>query len=222
MSTQAKRQSAMFRSIVMMGGGLAFSCGGVAQQDPRSNPSSGGSGSAGKPSTATAGNSNLGAGGSGSVSGSGSAGAPIIGSGGGMMIGVGGATMVGVAGAIGISGASGAAGSGGAPALDCPPSQWTCTGPESCSYETGWSPLNCKCDPSRPKSPGSCGAGQTFTCLGAGANGMQYGFECACVPNSGGCTCSAAFGSRQGGPLQCDEDTSTKTTLCGCAVILLK
>lgn len=219
MSTQVKRQSAMFRSIVMMGSGLALSCGGVAQEAPHSNPADGGSGSAGKPSTSTAGSASLGVGGTTGASGSGSAG--------GLSVGLSGATSVGVAGAGGTSNAAGASGSGsgsgGAP-LDCPTTQWTCAGPDSCEYETGWTPVNCKCDPNRPRSPLNCAPGQTFTCLGARfASGAWYGFECSCVPSSStsGCTCDDAFGTSQG-HVQCADEAIPQITLCGCAVVLLK
>jgi len=213
MSSSAKQQSAMFHAIVMMGSGLALSCGAVAREDPSSSMAGGG-GSAGK-STAAGGN-NVGAGGVTGVSGSGVAGGGIS---------MGGSLMVNVGGSAGTGGVFGSAAANGAPPADCPPSQWVCAGADGCSYDTGWSLANCKCDPSRPTSAASCAAGQAFTCLSTTyGSDKPYGFECSCIASMGGCTCNAVFGSSapSRGPLECDQASVVDTTLCGCAVIVLK
>jgi hypothetical protein len=210
MSSQAKQQSAMFRAIVMMGSGLALSCGAVAQEDPSSN-TGGGGGSAGN--SAAAGSNNSGTGGITGVSGSGFAGNSIS---------LGGSLIVGSGGSAGTGGARAA---GGAPPADCPPSQWLCAGGDGCSYDTGWSLENCKCDPSRPKSAASCAAGEAFTCLSTTyGSDKPYGFECSCIPSMAGCTCNQVFGpqAQNRGPLECDVGSVPDTTLCGCAVVVLK
>ncbi len=221
MNKQAKQQSRMFRTLVLMGSGIALSCGGRAQEDGGSS-SSGGSGAAGKPSTgATAGASN---GSGGSNTGSGGSGFS-----GNTSSAFGGTGTIGVGGTLGLggttSGTAGAAagGSSNDHPTQCPPSQWTCSNSGDCDYETGWTPTGCKCDFTRPKTAADCAMGQVFTCRSTSNDGSTpYGFDCSCVaadPDAR-CTCSSYGG--QDFYDQCDTTSVPDTTLCGCAIVLLK
>jgi len=209
MSRHANSQSRMFRALVMMGSGIALSCGGVAQEDGSKTANGGSSG--GKPSTGNAGANNVGGTATSSFGGT-----SAVSAGGTLTIDLGGTTS------LGIGGTSGASAAGGAPPTDCPPSQWTCANDDNCSYETGWTPVNCKCDPARPKSAANCPAGQTFTCRSTSYGSAEpYGFECSCVtPTDTRCSCYTAYPSSN--YYNCDTQSVPDTTLCGCAIALLK
>jgi len=217
MSTSNKNQSRMFRTIVVMGSGLAISCGGKAGVDGQTAAGGGGAASAGGAS---------GVSGGGSVNGgSSSAGSLNLGGYTGGSFGVGGS----YGGALSIGGSpaggtSAVGGSGAAP--NCPPAEWTCSGPEGCSYDTGWTPNSCKCDPSHPKTSADCKPGQAFTCLRTGSVAAKdvHGYDCQCVPANSNCgaQCAAAFPNLLRGDVSCDTETVPNTVLCGCAIVLLK
>jgi len=213
MSKHAKDHSRMFRTMVLMGSSLALSCGGVAQEDA-TKTTNGGSSAGGKTATGTAGASSGGTGGTTSAS----AGAATS-VGGTLTLGTGGSEIV-----IPTGGQGGTAGAGGAIVVptDCPPSQWACTDDNGCDYESGWVPANCKCDPSRPKSAASCAAGQVYICRETSyGSDKPYGFECTCVtPTNTYCSCYDAYPSP--GQYSCDTQSMPDTTLCGCAVVVLK
>jgi hypothetical protein len=230
MTTLSKNQSRMFRTIVLMGSGLALGCGGKAGEDGSASAGgSGGTGAAGGPfetlggasagGTVSSGGSNggtLNIGPTGGAIGVGSsAGSSSIGGSSGGAMSVGGASP---------GGAPAVGGSGGTPA--CPPAEWTCSGPTQCDYDTGWQPNDCKCDASRPKTPADCKAGQVFVCLGTGSasSNQRQGFECQCVPSGAGCSaeCAAAYPNLQYGDISCDEQADPNTVLCGCAIVLLR
>jgi hypothetical protein len=235
MTTLSKNQSRMFRTIVLMGSGLALGCGGKAGEDGSASAGGSGTGAAGGPSgtlggasaggTVSSGGSNggtLNIGPSGGAIGVGSSGgSSSIGGSSGGAISIGGAMSVGGASP---GGAPAVGGSGGTPA--CPPAEWTCSGPTQCDYDTGWQPNDCKCDASRPKTPADCKAGQVFVCLGTGSSSanQRQGFECQCVPSGAGCSaeCAAAYPNLQYGDISCDEQTDPNTVLCGCAIVLLR
>ena len=211
----SRNQSRMFRTIVVMGSGLALSCGGKAREDGQASAGgSSGSAAAGSPSGASgSGNANGGS----SSAGSSNGGTLNIGG----MLGIGGSPA---GGAPTVGGATSVGGAGGTPA--CPPAEWTCSGPSDCGYETGWQPNSCKCDASHPKTSADCKLGQAFVCLSTGesASAPRHGFDCHCVPSSSYCSaeCASAYSNLAGSSLSCDDQTVPNTVLCGCAVVILK
>ena len=212
MTIHASNQSRMFRSIVLMGSGLALGCGGKAGVNG-AEASAGSGGSA----TAAAGSGAGGASGGAPAGGAFSTGGAISAAG---AVSAGSPSFGGAA----LGGATSTAGAAGAP--DCAPTQWTCSAPAECSYETGWVPGACQCDPTRPAKSSDCKVGQSFVCLRTGnpaADQQLQGFQCSCVPSTSGCSqaCVSAFGNKAGS-YQCDAQTLPGTVLCGCAVVLLK
>lgn len=198
MKTQSSNQSRMFRSIVLMGSGLALGCGGKAGVD---GPAGGAPGTAGNPGAA----GNGAAGASSGAGGTASAGSPSFAGGG-------------FGGAV-----AGMAGTAGGP--DCPPTQWTCSVPVPCDGNTSWAENHCRCDAKRPAKSSDCAATQSFVCVGSNSTaeaGLQ-GVECSCVAKADSCTagCRAAI-SQYADYYDCDDHSLPDTTLCGCAVVLLK
>jgi len=203
MTTQASKQSRMFRSIVLMGSGLALGCAGKAEIG-------GSQGSVGSAGGSVAGAGAAAGAGAGAGVGGANGGAPVQ-----IPIDVGGAPST--AGTAGVP-----AGTAGAP--DCPPAQWTCSNPQDCSYDTGWTSGACKCDPSRPSKSADCKTGQEFVCLSGGSTAADQprGFQCSCVSPGSYCseTCASVF-SNSAYTYHCDN-SEPGTVLCGCAVVLLK
>jgi hypothetical protein len=193
----------MFRSLVLMGSSLALGCGGKASEGAAAS-------SGGSADSSGGGNHVAGGGPSAGGAGSGFAGALSTSAGGtlgmGDVPGYAGATM------------GGATTTSGNP--DCPPAQWTCISPSECSYDTGWLPGACKCDPSRPLKSSDCKPGQVFVCDSTGS--PATGFQCACVASGSGCDACSAVVSPPGSYVECDDQTQPGTVLCGCAVVLLK
>jgi len=197
MSTQASKQSRMFRSIVLMGSGLALGCAGKAEIG-------GSQGSAGSAGGSVAGAGAAAGAGAGAGVGGANGGAPTL--------------MI----PIDAGGAPSPPGTAGAP--DCPPAQWNCSNSQDCSYDTGWTPGACKCDPSRPSKSADCKTGEEFVCLSGGSTAADQprGFQCSCVSLAGSCseTCASVF-SGSAYVYRCDN-SEPGTVLCGCAVVLLK
>jgi hypothetical protein len=220
--TAISSQNKMFHSIVLMGSGLAFGCGGVAKVD---------AGGAGGSSAVSHGGTN----GAGSSAGSGivagAAGTLVFGSGGTTAqaggSNVGGSISVGFGGTGPITGNGGTSG---AYFLPCPPAQWDCAGQEmDCQgqYDVALPTSNCKCNPNQPAQAANCKPGQSFVCLSANraANGQEMyppiPFQCSCQPTPAACStaCDAAFANAA---LDCYFDDAT-SILCGCAApVVLK
>jgi hypothetical protein len=205
----------MFHTIVLMGSGLALSCGGVAKIEPDSEPV-GVSGSSNP--TASGGSSSASASGSNAT-----AGASTVGGG----FGVGGTGNI----IIGEPGGAASAGAAGAPVMpNCPFAQWDCSASATsgyCSYggvyglEIG---SDCFCNSSRPQSAKDCAPGLTFTCLDGVQSGatMNTPFQCSCVATpTDGYLCEAC-GSGYDGDYSCQTQTAPETVLCGCALVVLK
>jgi len=227
----------LFRALVLMGGGLALSCGGIAERNGVQGGSAGVLGSGG-PTTSTAGSG----GASASAAGASDGGTA--------------STVVGFAGASEVGG-TGAAGNPnddpGQPA--CPFAQWDCSYlPPTCSASFSGlePPAGCFCNKLRPLSGKDCQASETFVCLGAwnadairGKNATWDGqehYQCACAPQpapDAGCvsTCRAAYPNVQSQcafPPEntCDSAGNCTATsadilrqegvLCGCADLGLK
>jgi hypothetical protein len=202
----------MFHTIVLMGSGLALSCGGVAKIEPGSEPS-GASGSSNPPSS----------GGSGNSSGSGN----TVGG----DFGVGGTITITVGGPGGAGGSAASAGAAGAPIMpNCPFAQWDCTNSATagfCTYDAVYGieiGSDCFCNSSRPRSAADCASGFTFTCL----DGVQSGattntpFQCTCAPTpTDGYLCEACV-SGYNADYSCQTQTASEPVLCGCAIVVLK
>jgi hypothetical protein len=198
-----------FRTMVVMGSGLALGCGGASEKD--GNPGGGDGGS-----TSTGGSSNTG--GSSTSTGGGSNSGGTAGSGGALSLGGAG------------SGGTANGGAGGAimPTPNCPTTQWTspdypqCAGPGNGLVL----PANSVCDLTRPKSASDCGSAEVFACLEATgyADGTPLSepkpYACACVPDSESCRdeCGELYSS----DASCHEGDSPASILCGCAIIVLK
>jgi len=195
----------MFRTIVVLGSGLALGCGGRTVT-PDEEGDTDASGSGGAPSGV-----------GGSTGGTSHAG------------GSGGAGTGGL-----IPGSGGQDGSGGdcpAEQWDCWELAWMSGEHEEleCSYVM---PDNCTCDASRPIKPEDCPEETAHTCLAAGfdSDGAALPelvpFACKCVPfdpATQDCTaaCSAYGESPRGGAL-CDETDPYINILCGCELPILR
>jgi hypothetical protein len=205
-------QHPFFHTMVVMGSALALGCGGMSNADELERTPSGGSGGGGS-----------GGGGSG---GGGSGGGGSGGFGG--FAGTGGSTgSTGGAGIIVLQGGS----AGQTPVepgpFKCSPAQWGCSTYVSCSGDGFELPENCTCDTSRPEGPDDCPSGQTFACRNAvaTADGRPFTravpFQCSCVPMES--TCDAACDHVFPDTATCDQvDSSGRSVLCGCAVIVLR
>lgn len=207
----------MFRSIVLMGSGLALSCGGVARID---------GGNAGTPSGgAPSGNSG---GASGAPQPSQVAGSSAV-SAGYTGISVGGSLSTGVGGGLQLP-TAGAAGTSAVADPSCPFSQWDCTNSATegyCSYGATYGVqigTDCFCNPNRPASSADCNPGYTYACrLGvlSPTSTSNTPFECSCSPtpaDGSSCDiCSTIYGVYD----NCSSDTPNDV-LCGCTIILLK
>jgi hypothetical protein len=215
-------QNKMFRSIVLMGSGLAFGCGGVAKVE---GGGAGGSSAASHGGTTGASSSA----GSGVVTGA--AGTLVFGSGG--TTGQAGGSNVGGSISVGFGGSgpiTGNGGTAGVSSLPCPPSQWACAGQETdCQLQNSIAlpTSNCKCDGSRPAQASNCKPGQSFVCLSANRDASGQGiyppipFECSCQATTSDCAsaCDATFGN---GALNCYFD-DVNSILCDCyAPVVLK
>ncbi len=207
----------MFRSIVVMGSGLALSCGGVAQID---------GGNGGAPSGSAPGGNSGGASGAPQptqIGGSSAVSAGYMGSGGSPSISVGGGLQL-------PGQTAGAAGMGAVANPSCPFSQWDCTNSATegyCSYGTTYGVqigTDCFCNPNRPASGADCKPGNTYACrLGvlSSTSDSATPFECSCTPtppDGSSCDiCSTTYGVYD----NCTSDTPNDV-LCGCAIVLLK
>jgi hypothetical protein len=199
----------MFHTIVLMGSGLALSCGGVAKIEPGSEP--GGASGSSNP-TSSAGSSNASAGGS-TVGGD---------------FGVGGTGNI----IIGGPGGAASAGAAGAPIMpNCPFAQWDCTSSATsgyCNYNAVYGieiGSDCVCNSSRPRTAADCAPGFTFTCL----DGVQSGattdtpFQCTCAPTpTDGYLCEACGTGYSNADYSCQTQTAPEPVLCGCALVVLK
>jgi hypothetical protein len=232
----------LFRALVLMGGGLAIGCGGVAQGG---TPDRNDIGSTGSPSGGAASSTVASVAGMSSVGGSAiTIGIPVAG----------GATQS----------AAGAPGTVAAAYYNpsCPYQQWDCSGvpPSACYFylksKDDPQAAGCVCDSSRPTHSSACKADENFVCLqayppyveaqpGPSTWDGSLHVQCACVPSPvptyDNCqvTCATAF-SRINQRLlcsiphesTCDEHgvcTATSADvlrqdgiMCGCADIGLK
>jgi hypothetical protein len=193
-----------FHTMVVMGSALALGCGGMSNADEPERTASGGAGGGGSG----------GAGGSGSTGGFGSTGgsASTGGTGGTIMINPG--------------------GSAGQPAVEpgpftCSPAEWECSSYPRCDGDGFRLPENCSCEASRPQVPDDCPSDQTLACRSAvaRADGRPFTevvpFQCSCVPK--GSTCDEACDHAFPDTGTCEQlDSSGRSVLCGCAVIVLR
>ncbi len=227
----------LFRALVLMGGGLALSCGGVARTE-RDAPESGGS--------------------SGATTETGGAGPSVV------ITVPGGATST-TDGGGGISVGPGMpvppklgpyTGT-----LGCPSEQWDCSAnmPTGCSLDLTalQAAGSCACDPSRPTSAKACKANENFVCLQGYAGSMEsvpatwdysVHVQCACIASPTPATydscdtaCRQAYPNRDTAWFRCllpspcsdyQADGSCTATsadvlrqdgiMCGCADIGLK
>lgn len=173
----------LFRALVLMGGGLALGCGGVARTDPSPNPiaSSGGGGSN------DLGGSTAGGSGSNSVGGS--------------TAGPGGSSAIIVPDPVPPITTGGNANAGGGAALlpDCPTEQYSCAGFAQ-AYCAEWTEHfdlsaelqkgSCVCDSSRPTSVKDCKSGENLVCFQGYVAGIDPGnwdrqlhVQCSCIPS---------------------------------------
>jgi hypothetical protein len=155
----------LFRALVLMGGGLALGCGGIAQSDHQGTSSG-----AGAPDHAVGGG------------GSGSASSPTI------IIGEpasSGATSTGGAPSTDVD-------AGVPPVPDCPYAQWDCTTKQPVCYlslASASDPVQakCFCNASRPRTSNDCGNSQSIVCLQAYVASATPGWDgsvhvqCSCV-----------------------------------------
>ncbi|HEY1533633.1 MAG TPA: hypothetical protein VGF76_06430 [Polyangiaceae bacterium] len=174
----------LFRALVLMGGGLALSCGGIAEGGRAST----GDGAAGAASSAA-----------GASSSSGSSGATTI--------------LVAVPSSAGATSLAGVPSFAGAPNVtpptpDCPYAQWDCTSDQPICYlpivsATDPAASNCFCNTNRPLTPNDCKPSESLVCLQgsnqallasgqAGWDGSVH-LQCSCVEASAtGDTCDYA------------------------------
>ncbi|HKO50285.1 MAG TPA: hypothetical protein VJV79_21290 [Polyangiaceae bacterium] len=219
----------LFRALVLMGGGLAVGCGGVAERETPLSTDIGGSGSAsGGPVSSTAG-------------GSPSIGLPVAGA---------------PSAAAGANAATAYAPACPYEQWDC--SALLATGACFLSLLSKDDPLaaGCSCDTSRPKSAAACKLDESFVCRQAYPPYVEgqarpstwdgnLHVQCACLPTpkpgTDNCTetCTKEFSVTQWPPMQCfvsnskcdDNGVCTATSadvlrqdgiMCGCAAIALK
>jgi hypothetical protein len=200
----------LFSTLVLMGTGMAMSCGGEV------NPDGGGSASGGG-----AGNAPNGSGGGTAAGGVSSGGASSVGGGGIIIIGDGGAPAAGGSMEIG-----GAAGNPGWYNEECSPSQWECGAGQTdyggCGYQI---PDGCTCDDEKPEFASDCGPGEIQTCLKgtSGPDGASLSqavpFSCRCVPD-GEANCT----NECGGLFYCDRvwESRYEQVICGCEIPVLR
>jgi len=213
LENEQRSEHRLFRALVLMGGTLALSCGGMSKTD--------GDGSGG---ASNGGASNGGASNGGATSGGTG---PLIGTGG--SIGIGGKPIMpdpaGSAGQLATGGMPGV----NPPPLPCPAAQLDCGAMlPSCTGEGYTLPDYCACNAALPASPDDCDAGEEFVCLrGTYAPSGQLlseivPFQCSCVPAVDNCgeACDAAF-IFSGDGLSC-EDPTPDTVICGCAWVYLR
>lgn len=219
----------LFHAIVMMGGSMAFGCGGNVSGD-EGTTGAGGSGGGEPPGPGGAsGGGGLGGFGPEGAAGASGAGGTLSGGGAG-----GGDIPVMSGGFAGFGGASGAGGTtGDIRPFPCPPGQWDCSAnPPGCtgSGDGYRMPAGCKCDDARPVRPEDCGEGQAMVCRRGivAADGTPLAdpvpFECRCVEDPGQCElgCDNVYEDYD---LLCAEEIRRAQTvqyLCGCAVIVLR
>lgn len=197
----------LFAAIVLMGTGLAVSCGGISESE--GPPGSAGRTGAGDgdgtstttgstdsvgPATSTGGSQNIGAAPHIDIGGQPSAPVPVV-----------------------------------PGPFKCPPQQWNCASSRCADGGQGWVlPDDCECDPKRPLSVDDCQAGEVFVCQYATSTVDGHPFtipvelSCSCQPKAmAPCTteCQIAFGGRE---MSCIGNGDQLSVSCGCAIIYLK
>jgi hypothetical protein len=176
--SESLSQHPLFRALILMGGGLALGCGGVAQTNTQTTESGGAqtgpatSTSTAGSSNATAGNSNATAGNSNATAGSSSSGTIQLGQAG------------------GVSANNG--GSSGVPNDDgCPYAQWDCSQlTPACirDLSQGLAGTGCFCNSARPLTVTDCAANESLFCLQAIGLGSPDTWDytnhiqCSCAP----------------------------------------
>ena len=237
-----KEESPFFRAMVLMGSSIAVGCGGVTRTEEGSGGAAGGAtsvqgegGAVATPPTVGAPAVGFGAGGFPPPSipppaptntappGMSTELPPVMG-------------QISDAGAPRGSGGSHSVVEGGVIITDpeCPLEQWDCSSTDiMCDGgRTGWkfTPLGCKCDPSRPRTKADCKQGDVFVCQaftslpdgGFGTYDQLTPFQCQCVSGATSCeaTCRNSFPARSR-PTECAQG-QTDNYLCGCAIVFLK
>jgi hypothetical protein len=197
-------QHRFFHTMVVMGSALALGCGGMSHADEPERTGSGGSGGGG---------SGGGGSGRGGTGGSGSTGGSMSTGGTGFILPQGGSA-------------------GQSPVepgpFTCSPAQWQCSTYVSCSGQGFQLPASCTCDTSRPKGPDDCPSGQTIVCRKAVAteDGRPFTeavpFQCSCVPTESTCDAACDHAFPDTGTCEDQVDSSGRSVLCGCAVIVLR
>jgi len=196
-------QHRFFHTMVLMGGALAVSCGGMSADADGAGGRSGAGGSGGTGPAGTGG-----AGGTtGGVAG---------------MAGMGGSFILPTGGRMTVDPGP----------FTCTPAQWDCSSnPPNCRGDSFSLPAPdaCRCDETRPKALSDCPADQVFACRIARYNdeGQEFSsivpFECACVADQLDCglVCMELYENRG----ECDQESDGaegKSVLCGCALIVLR
>lgn len=174
--TDSNAEHRLFHVLVLMGGGLALSCGGAVSVQGNHD----GAGAAAAPDqqgTASA----VSSGGSTGVAGASWA-TP------GAATSIGGAGLA-SAGADSNGEASRSGVDAGPPSLPCSPEQWDCTPVLShCGGQLLGAdlPAGCSCAPQRPQSAADCSANESLLCVRAyqPATGSYLRIQCACEPTS--------------------------------------
>ncbi len=201
----------MFRTIVLMGSGLALGCGGVAQIDGGNGGApSGSGGAAGSPQPGQVGGSS-----------NASAGNTAVSAGGSLFITIGGGSSV----------AGAPSGVAGAPAVanpSCPFSQWDCTKSPTAGYcssgENSQIAADCFCNSNRPASGADCKPGYSYACLMGvltPTSNSTTSYQCSCTPtpaDGSSCEICDTVYEVHG---ECDTNTPNEV-LCGCTLVLLK
>lgn len=211
MSTLDEKKGRLFRTLVVMGGTLAVSCGGVAQESAPDE----GTGTGAAP----------GVGGTdGSTGGSVSTGGVL--STGGSLASTGGTPTGGVI-TLPDTITPGP--------FVCPPEQWDCgAGPYQCGHNEhlGYSlalPGNCTCDPEKPLAPSDCGEGERLVCGEAvvDSEGRRFdrtvNFDCRCEANAEDCSVCSRFETAEGTSCNWpDPAVPADPIFCDCALPVLK
>jgi hypothetical protein len=177
--TNSNAEHRLFHVLVLMGGGLALSCGGAVSV--QGNPDGSAAGAARTPGQQGT------AGAVSSTGGSGVAGASWA-TAGAVSTNTGGAGLA-SAGASSQSDTSGPGVDAGLASLPCSPEQWDCTavlGHCGAQLYGADLPAGCFCAPQRPRSATDCAADETLVCVQAyqSATGTNLRIQCACVPTS--------------------------------------
>jgi hypothetical protein len=223
---EPEAQHRLFHALVVMGGALALSCGGMSDKrtaggDVRSgDPDGGGGGNsgAGGPAAASGGQSaNLG--GMGGAASGGQAGGPGF-----IMLSPGGGSPSTGSNLPPIAGTGGSLGN-----AACAPAQWDCSasppgcyGPVREFYYYGL-PSNCACDETRPKKAADCATGERFVCRAGLYDAFAddesiVPFDCHCAQAAYcSASCNAEFGESF-----CLDSNEADVDLCACSVVLLK